>query len=65
MPELNPHTKKQIIRNKKSDPQESSCEIAFVISNKNRVSRFESEAMDVTSAVSSPQAPLRHMRGFA
>ena len=65
MPELNPHTKKQIIRNKKSDPQESSCEIAFVISNKNRVSRFESETIDVTFAVNSPQAPSRHMRASA
>lgn len=31
----------------------------------NRVSRFESETIDVTFAVSSPQAPSRHMRAFA
>ena len=28
----------------------------------NRVSRFESETIDVTFAVNSPQAPSRHMR---
>ena len=31
----------------------------------NRVSRFESETIDVTFAVNSPQAPSRHMRAFA
>ena len=30
-----------------------------------RVSRFESETIDVTFAVNSPQAPSRHMRAFA
>ena len=28
-------------------------------------SRFESETIDVTFAVNSPQAPSRHMRAFA